>query len=98
MTPEERKDKKKINGILKQRWNDMSAEDKHIFRRWSDWDQKRYAHEDAIFSQRKAETLGDDMDDDDPIADDGTQSLHVPRKKKRVSSGEGETIPKRQRK
>ncbi|KAL7579857.1 hypothetical protein ACA910_004869 [Epithemia clementina (nom. ined.)] len=97
LDPADRKDKKKVNGILKQRWEEMSAEEKLIFRRWSEWDQKRYAHEEAIFSQKTAEALGDDLDDDEPIADDGTQSLHVPKKKKRVLQDGSDTIPKRQR-
>ena len=92
----DRKDKKKVNGILKQRWMDMTTEEKHVFRRWSEWDQKRYAHEEAIFSKRTADALDDEVEDE---IVDGTQSLHVPKKKKskRVLSGNSEPESKRQR-
>ena len=97
LDPAERKDKKKVNGILKQRWIVMSEEEKHVFRRMSEWDQKRYAHEEAVFSKKTAETLCNDIEDDEPIPDDGTQSLHVPKKKKRGSGAESEAIIKRPR-
>jgi len=89
LEPDQRKDKKKINGLLKERWLDMSEEEKDCFRRWTEWDKKRFAHEQAIFEQRRSELLqgGDFMDEeleDDAAQEvDGTESLHVPKKKKR---------------
>lgn len=96
LDPEDRKDKKKINGILKDRWDEMSEDEKRVFRRWSDWDKKRFHYEELIFNKRHAAAMADDDMDDLPIPDDGTQNLHVP-KKKRGPVKDTEIIPKRPR-
>uniref|UniRef100_A0A7S2V7T2 Chromatin-remodeling complex ATPase chain n=1 Tax=Entomoneis paludosa TaxID=265537 RepID=A0A7S2V7T2_9STRA len=98
LDPSERKDKKKVNGILKDRWLDMSEDEKEVFRRMSDWDKKRFEHEEKIFKERSANAMENEEDEEEqePVADDGTQALHVPKKKKRQSGG-ADTIAKRQR-
>ena len=101
LNPEERRDKKKVNGILKERWMDMSEEEKDHYRRWTEWDKKRYAHEQAIFDRRRSELLQGDDDDDAmsydeaPAEVDGTESLHVPKKKRSKSA---DAIPRKKRK
>ena len=90
LDPDQRRDKKKVNGLLKERWLGLSEEKKDCFRRWTEWDKKRFAHQQAIFERRRSELMqGGDYVDEDPMEDDGvahvdgTESLHVPKKKKR---------------
>lgn len=102
LNPDERRDKKKVNGILKERWMDMSEDEKDYYRRWTDWDKKRFAHEQAVFDKRRTELLQGGAEDDVMMNDeaapaDGTESLHVP-KKKRPSSGGSDAIPRKKHK
>ena len=102
LKPDERRDKKKINGLLKERWLGMTEDEKDRFRGWTEWDKKRFAHEQAIFERHRSELLqggdygNDEMDDDAAAEVDGTETLHVP-KKKRPSTGAG-AIPRKKRK
>jgi hypothetical protein len=41
---EERKDKEKVNGILRDRFMGLSEEEKKTWRAWAAWDKKRYDH------------------------------------------------------
>jgi SWI/SNF-related matrix-associated actin-dependent regulator of chromatin subfamily A member 5 len=94
LAPEDRRDKKLVNSILKEQWIGLSDEEKEIYRRWTEWDKKRFAHEELMFQQRRAE-LQEEVDE--PVADDGTQDLHVP--KKRSSTGGAEdAVPRKKRK
>ena len=103
LDPEERRDKKKVNGILKERWLELTDEEKDYYRRWTEWDKKRFAHEQAIFDKRRSSLLHDGreddmMENDQPLAEvDGTEALHVPKKKKRSKDkGAGDSaIPRK---
>eukprot|EP00553_Chaetoceros_curvisetus_P000582 CAMPEP_0204619136 /NCGR_PEP_ID=MMETSP0717-20131115/5590_1 /ASSEMBLY_ACC=CAM_ASM_000666 /TAXON_ID=230516 /ORGANISM="Chaetoceros curvisetus" /LENGTH=396 /DNA_ID=CAMNT_0051633053 /DNA_START=246 /DNA_END=1433 /DNA_ORIENTATION=+ len=53
LEPSKRKDKHLVNGILKQRWHDMSDEEKIIWKKWQVWDQLRYNRDCAIYRNPK---------------------------------------------
>ena len=92
LDPEEKKDKKMVNQILKDKWMQMSEEEKDVYRGWCEWDKKRYAHEKDIFDHK---STGTNASEEDPaIADDGTSEIHAKKKRRQVST-EGAT--KRQR-
>ena len=99
LDPTERRDKKKVNAILKERWLGLSEDDKDVHRRWADWDRKRYAHELAIFDRRRSELLQNGAEgtamDEESGEPDGTEALHVPKKKR---SKEGDAVPRKKRK
>jgi hypothetical protein len=80
--PEERKNKKKVNRILKESWLDMPEGEKEAFRLWTEWDKKRFAHEEAIFTRQRAAALEEEDMEEKPPKEDGTEDFHVPRKKK----------------
>jgi len=88
LDPEDRKDKKKVNAKLKERWLEMSEDEKEEFRRMSDWDRERFNHEHKVFDKAQAARIDEEEDqeeegDEEAPPDDGTQSLHVPKKKRR---------------
>ena len=49
LEPSERKNKEKINDILKERWLELSEEDKKPWRIWAGWDKKRFARDQALY-------------------------------------------------
>jgi len=51
LEPEERKDKQKVNGILKQRFMALSDEEKEEWRAWAAWDKKRFLRDQEIFEK-----------------------------------------------
>jgi SWI/SNF-related matrix-associated actin-dependent regulator of chromatin subfamily A member 5 len=44
LDPEDRKDKERVNGILRDRFVSLSEEEKKMWRAWAAWDKKRYEH------------------------------------------------------
>jgi hypothetical protein len=65
----------KIHRALKDRWNLLSDKEKHIWKEWEKWDERRHAQEVAIHN--RAETKKRD-------SQDGESDVHVPKKKKRL--------------
>ncbi len=53
LDPSKRKDKNLVNGILKQKWHEMSDDEKNIWKKWQVWDQLRYNRDCAIYKNPK---------------------------------------------
>lgn len=51
LDPSERQNKEKVNDILKERWLELSDEDKQPWRIWASWDKKRYARDLAVYER-----------------------------------------------
>jgi hypothetical protein len=85
--------KEKVNGVLKERFTALSADEKQYWRGWATWEKKRYASEVAIYEQSQNGVQNGDAAEED-------QATHVPKKKRRQSEGEGESIhvPKKKKK
>jgi SWI/SNF-related matrix-associated actin-dependent regulator of chromatin subfamily A member 5 len=98
LAPEDRRDKKLVNSLLKEQWLGLSDDEKEVYRRWTEWDKKRFAHEEFIFQQRRTELFQQDEGADETVADDGTQDLHVPKKRVSSTGGEEDTVPRKKRK
>ena len=80
LNPMERKNKEKVHDILRERWLDLSDEEKETWRIWANWDKKRYARDLSIYESTRANGRGEDL------ISDNAQDLQVP--KKRQSAGE----------
>lgn len=91
----------KINGILKERWINLSDKEKNVWKQWQIWDNLRYKRDciiyDAKHSQkvshksdnRKAQTGASDSPKkvEEPKSKDGAQrsTFHIPKKKRLMS-------------
>jgi len=53
LDPISRKDKGKVNSILKQRWLELSDEEKGVWRRWQEWDSLRYRRDCVIHEAKQ---------------------------------------------
>lgn len=82
---EDRKDKAKLKGILKDRWTELSEDDKTVWREWADWDKQRYSRELQVFDRLK-----NDEDDD-------MKAIHIPKKRKGSPEPTKFSIPKRKK-
>ena len=87
--PHERKDKEKVNEMLRKRFVALTDEERLVWRMWSTWDKKRYLRDVAIYDSAQ-EAIKDDgdeaMEEENHVpkkrqAEDGL--THVPKKKKR---------------
>jgi len=93
LEPSKRKERDLVNGILKQKWNEMPSEEKDVWKKWQVWDQLRYNRDLAIHrtpkkSQRlvnQEHTTEDSISDipnkrkgDDDVESDKPQSVPNP--------------------
>jgi hypothetical protein len=82
-----------VNDILRERWLDLSDEEKRTWRVWAAWDQKRFARDQFIYekAQQTAENPA-------PLASD---EIHVPKKRLVSSNGDGDAglahVPKKKK-
>lgn len=81
LEPSDRKDKDKIHTILKDQWNELADEDKSIWKEWTEWDKKRYARDIAIYEKNRSGEAA--LTKKDKKREASTESLSVPKKKKR---------------
>ena len=75
LKPEERKNKEKVNGILKEKFMALSDEEKGPYRAWAAWDKKRYQRDVQIYESKGASGSK-------RRASEG-EAVHVPKKKRR---------------
>jgi len=52
----DRRNKDKVNGILRERFTAMSDEERQVYRSWAAWDKMRYARDLAIYEGRTGDT------------------------------------------
>lgn len=90
LSPSEKKNKKRVNELLKERWIHLSEDNKAIWREWCEWDKKRYAYHLEIYRARRGESA--DLEVSNKFEEDGVQSVHVPKKRKSTIGG---AIPKK---
>jgi hypothetical protein len=85
LNPEDRRDKQKVHAILKDRWHELSEDEKDVYRKWAEWDRQRYAHEQSIFAKHQKEVQHEDEEDVSMQEANTSDALHVPKKKKKRS-------------
>lgn len=80
-----RKDKEKVNGILRERWLELAEEERQVWRVWASWDKKRYARDLAIYEKKGnsavTQNASESATGDHPKGND--TSDHIPKKKQR---------------
>lgn len=98
LNPVERKDKEKVNDILKERWLDLPDEEKETWRIWANWDKKRYARDLSIYENaqqsnghKAAGARGKELKSNDEL------NLHVPKKGQTPGEDAFTHIPKKKR-
>ncbi|KAG7359848.1 SNF2-related protein [Nitzschia inconspicua] len=83
LNPEERKDKEKVNEVLRDRFMSLSEDEKKTWREWASWDKKRYVRDLEIYES---------------VGSGGTTDKDQGQKKRRKSDGNVAHVPKKQRK
>ena len=87
LDPEDRRNKKRVNGILRERFTALLEEERQVYRGWAAWDKLRHARDLAIYEKiQQDDDQGDAIDEQNQIttkkrhAEDNLAS--VPKKKK----------------
>ena len=93
-----RKDKSKVNQILKKKWFALSSKDKIIWKIWENWDKKRYEHQLDMFEKvnGKSDNLQQSKQNKILHAND----MHIPKRKlspDKTTSVDYLSIPKKKR-
>lgn len=94
-----------MNGILKDRWYNLTADEKHYWKEWEAWDAKRFEHQMEIFenpSQKKKNQRDSGSDGDvKRMKNDLTSPMkgaaHIPKKGRTESSSGAFSIPKKRK-
>ena len=60
LDPKDRRNKGKVNGILRERFTAMSDEERKVHRGWASWDKLRYARDLAIYEKTQQPAGSDD--------------------------------------
>mmetsp|Transcript_24578 Transcript_24578/g.50608 ORF Transcript_24578/g.50608 Transcript_24578/m.50608 type:complete len:1255 (-) Transcript_24578:97-3861(-) len=102
LSPSERKDKDHVNRILKERWYDLSVDEKHKWKQWEEWDVKRYEYQMELFEQRgqkKDSGSGFSKRSRNELTSPLNDGLHIPKKGRSKGSGGGGSfcIPKKRK-
>jgi SWI/SNF-related matrix-associated actin-dependent regulator of chromatin subfamily A member 5 len=89
LDPENRKNKRMINEILREQWLELPDDEKLTWRAWSTWDKKRFARDTAVYEKAQSSNNNDTQEETTP-------ELHVP--KKRIAADDSFAhIPKKKR-
>jgi len=51
LSPDERKDKKMIHRVLKERWVELPESEKKVWKSWESWDTKRFSRDMVLFEK-----------------------------------------------
>uniref|UniRef100_A0A7S4ACA6 Chromatin-remodeling complex ATPase chain n=1 Tax=Pseudo-nitzschia australis TaxID=44445 RepID=A0A7S4ACA6_9STRA len=87
LDPKDRRNKEKVNGILRERFTGMSDEERKVHRGWASWDKLRYARDLAIYEKTQQPAGSDDGANEQrqtPKKRSAEDSLAVVPKKKKV--------------
>jgi len=89
-----RRDKNKVNGMLRERWDNLSKDDKEIWKKWEVWDSKRYKRDVVVFQKRPTnltqgvnQTHDADLKKrkkDNSSAADSKSAFQIPKKKRSI--------------
>jgi len=89
-----RRDKSKVNGMLRERWDNLSKDDVEIWKKWEVWDSKRYKRDVGVF-QKRSTNLTQGVDDthgaglkkrknDNSSTVDSKSIFQIPKKKRSI--------------
>lgn len=67
----------KVNGILKERWFGLDAEEKAVWKKWQEWDERRYNYQVRLYERKHKKTK--------------QKSKGSPKKRKASTADEGAT-------
>lgn len=99
---EHRKDREKVNKLLKEKWFELSDEERNIWKKWQSWDRLRYAR-DLALHRKKIESSEEKSNE--KIVPETDSSLHIPKKRRDIETnndngsngGSSFHIPKKKR-
>lgn len=84
----------KVNGMLRERWDNLSKDDKEIWKKWEVWDSKRYKRDVVVFQKRPTnltqgvnQTHDADLKKrkkDNSSAADSKSAFQIPKKKRSI--------------
>ena len=77
LAPEDRRNKEKVNGILKARFTALSDDERQVYRGWAAWDKLRHARDLQIFENAQQGDVQNDTID---------QHNHIPKKRNAPTS------------
>jgi hypothetical protein len=77
----ERKDKNHVNGMLKDRWDALTQDEKQVWNEWEIWDGKRYEHQLAIYHNPKNSSLSRKKSSDNTRSDSQGSISSIPKKR-----------------
>lgn len=46
----------KVNGILKERWFGLDADEKAVWKKWQEWDERRYNYQVRLYERKHKKT------------------------------------------
>jgi hypothetical protein len=83
LEPQDRRNKEKVNGILRARFTALLDEERHVYRGWAAWDKLRHACDLEIFEKGNGRNVTTDEQNQTPKKRNAPDSLaSVPKKKK----------------
>lgn len=86
LDPQDRRNKEKVNGILRARFTALLDHERQVYRGWAAWDKLRYAHDLEVFEKaQQGDSQNDTMEEQNQIPKkrNASSSLApVPKKKK----------------
>lgn len=77
----ERKDKNHVNGMLKDRWDALTQDEKQVWNEWEIWDIKRYEHQLAIYHTLKNSSAPKKKSSDNTRSDSQGSISSIPKKR-----------------
>jgi len=96
LSPSSRKNKDRVNGMLKDRWYALTDDEKQVWKGWEVWDAKRYEYQSGIYEGRKEKKS---KSSNSPSKADGPSipKKSIPKKARKDSLGDGLSIPKKRK-
>jgi len=82
LDPSMRKDKQKVNSLLKEKWFSLTDQDKKVWKKWEKWDLKRFARDTSIFDKAEFNRKRSHDVSEDLCQDGVLQTMHIPKKRK----------------
>ena len=86
LDPQDRRNKEKVNGILREKFTSLSDEERQVYRGWAAWDKLRYARDLEIFER---------VGRDDGTMEKNEKQNQIP--KKRNASDNLASVPKKKK-
>ncbi len=104
LSPSSRKNKDRVNGILKDRWYALTSDEKQVWKGWEVWDAKRYEYQSGIYEKRKQKksksSKSSSSRSEVGVVEASGPSIpkkSIPKKPRKDSLGDGLHIPKKKK-